>query len=1681
MNTKGINCLVRRMAMVAFVAFVASMSVSAQSWVDVTSKIISNSDFSSGNANGWQVNVPSAQNAGYQGALYSNREVWISGFIESWHESWLGGLGDGFIKQTNMLQPGRYRLSADCISSNQGNSFVNAEGVYLYARNSKGELSTTQVYTANNKPQHFTLEFTVKSADKYELGMLLEGATANWVAADNFTIEMNAIDIVQLKGIELTEHDVELYISESTTLHVKYSPSNTSFQTCTFWSEDSNIASVDADGTVTAQGAGETVIYAESKDGEQVDVCTVTVKLPAVHADAIVINEIQSSNVDMFLDPSMNYGSWIEIYNPTDKASGLGGLYISDDPADLKKYKIRDNFGSVPAHGYRNIWFDHYGIWSTGELKQVDTKLNYDGGTIIISDGVNIIAQQSYPQGIMRGSYARTTDGGSTWALSGTPTPEGSNRGMTFAETQLAVPVVSADGKILNGGSTTFTVTIPAGATLRYTTDGTAPTESSAISMDGRFTVNGSAVYRFRLFQNGFLPSDVVTRSFIPYQRDLPIISITTDDENLYSTERGLFQRGPNGRPGNGQDSNCNWNMEWDRPVNFEYFDENGAVVLNQEVDMSMCGGWSRANSPHSFKLKAAKYYGGKNSLDYQFFEGKPYLKHKVLQIRNGGSGDRLKDASLQEMMRRSGLYIDTQAWKPVEVYINGTYYAELNMREPNNKHFGYANYGIDTDFMDQFEMSPDSGYVQMAGTKDSFDQLIELSYDASDPVTYKAISELLDIDEYINYMAVELYIGNWDWPQNNVKAFRDQNNGKFHFVVYDLDGAFSADINTFFNKKYYTFDKLRGEDALGNSLWGQRIWQEIEVVTLFENLLENDDFRKRFIDAFCIIGGTVFDYDYAYSVAEEMNNSMSSNTSAWNLANNFNGRQSSKANEIRNDSRFRLNGASPQQVSLSSNADGAEILVNGMVVPMGKFSGKLFSPITLTAATPAGYKFCGWKLTSGNASTGEGTKYNIFDKGTTWTYDDNDVSLDGTAWKTNVFSKQGASPIGYDTNNSKTLSTHTNERLQTYYFSKSFNIDKAVGADDVFTLDYTVDDGMVVYVNGEEAGRYNMPAGEISFYTNGGWAQSNPDNGTMTLPAGLFKMGENIIAVEVHNFFNPTSSTDIYWNASLSQTKFAASDNSEYYSTDAEFTLPSSGDFGFVAEYKKLTSSEAEELGHRPVKVNEISANNDMYVNDQFKKDDWIELYNTTDRAIDVAGMYISDDEAQPQKFQIPSNDIQNTIIEPHSHLVLWASKRSNTGEQIHTNFKLSNVDGSLVVLTSEDGEWNDRLAYSMHGAKETVGLYPDGGVSVYHMDRPTIGAANTLTSYAQYLYNNIPEVGSPVFVLNLSEGWNWISHPLERNINPGELGAFTNRILSQTDEAVCTPSGWEGKLTSLEPGLGYKVLMNASDEKQYEEAMFNEANTIQLHKGWNWIGYPLLGNQNMTSAFSKFKASEGDQIIGQEGFATYENGTWSGSLEVLSTGTGYIYKSADTKSLQFTSADASASAKARFHAQPLSAWTANATAYPNVMGIVAKVVAEGADAESGAYSVGAFSEDGECRGTGKYIDGKLFITIYGEGDEKIVFRAADASTGIVYEVSEIASFAEEVKGSRVAPFALHIGQPTDIASMKNSSAFDHIEYYSMNGQYVGNNKNSLSKGIYVAKISLNDGGVISKKIIVR
>ena len=87
-------------------------------------------------------------------------------------------------------------------------------------------------------------------------------------------------------------------------------------------------------------------------------------------------------------------------------------------------------------------------------------------------------------------------------------------------------------------------------------------------------------------------------------------------------------------------------------------------------------------------------------------------------------------------------------------------------------------------------------------------------------------------------------------------------------------------------------------------------------------------------------------------------------------------------------------------------------------------------------------------------------------------------------------------------------------------------------------------------------------------------------------------------------------------------------------------------------AVYEPVTGEGAAYApGASPVRINEVSAGNDIYINDYFKKSDWLELYNATDDDIDVAGMFLSDNRSKLQKYRITAPEGVSTIIPAHGY----------------------------------------------------------------------------------------------------------------------------------------------------------------------------------------------------------------------------------------------------------------------------------------------------------------------------------------------------------------------------------------------------------------------------------------------
>ena len=1042
----------------------------------------------------------------------------------------------------------------------------------------------------------------------------------------------------------------------------------------------------------------------------------------------LVINEVMASNTGEVMSPAINFDSWIEVYNPGEATVNLGGMYLSVDPSNPLAWQMPSNMGSVPAKGFKVIWLGSNDIKSN----QAPFKLDCDGGTIVLSDkNGEVITKQNYPEAMSRTAYARKTDGGDEWGWTAIPTPEATNTTAVFAKERLKAPVVD-QGSQLFKTSISIKVDIPEGTTLRYTTDGSVPTAKSAESKSGSFTVSQTRSYVFRLFQDGYLPSVPVTRSYIKTDDNytIPIISIVGDKRYFTDPKIGIDcdGDGTNGKTGNGQDQPKNYNCDWDRPVNFSYLSPDGQMLFNQDVNIAVSGGWTRSIYPRSMKLKSNKIFDGQNRFDFSFFPQKPYTRNKQLVLRNGGndrwvSNARFLDAALETIIQRSGIDLDCQSYVPIIEYVNGELRGVLNLREPNNDKYAYANFGYDDEELDAFENNEFKN-----GNDEAFKRLCQLSVDVNGPGVYEEIRTLLDVDEFANYMAAEFYLGNDDWPDNNIKAYRSTIDGRFRFVSFDLDYAFNPWGRT-----------------ISSSLrdYGPNAPEKpVNTVILFLNLLKHDGFRKQFIDTFCLMGGSVFEVQRAYSIVDELvahvkpmtdlmqqkglRDGHNTENSANKIKQELNGRLSRLIASLQQASAMKLSGVKKHNVQLAADIEGANVYINGLQVPYAYFNGQLFAPVKIEAKAPVGYTFAGWKqkATATNQIVKLNDTWKYYDKGaapSNWTA----TSFNDNGWAS------GQAPLGYGMTGVKTTVSYgpnVSSKYPTTYFRKTIKLESTPTRSDIFLLNYQIDDGFVVYVNGREAGRFQMPSGNITFNSfASSYAGDEPLTGTIEISSSLFKSGDNVIAVEIHN--NKADSRDIFWAAEVFTTM--GSTSGDFVSTDPVINLSSSDNtVSLIACFTPISDAEKAAQGQTPVRINEVSAQNGIYVNEQFKRNDWLELYNTTGNPIDVEGMYLTNSPKNPKKYKITKGDSQaGTIIPAHGYLVIWCDGLE-TVSQLHANFKLDNNKGDLV-LTAADESWSDQFTYTRHNGDQTVGRYPDGAAEVFMMNIPTIEKANIKTSY--------------------------------------------------------------------------------------------------------------------------------------------------------------------------------------------------------------------------------------------------------------------------------------------------------------------------------------------------------------
>jgi len=171
---------------------------------------------------------------------------------------------------------------------------------------------------------------------------------------------------------------------------------------------------------------------------------------------------------------------------------------------------------------------------------------------------------------------------------------------------------------------------------------------------------------------------------------------------------------------------------------------------------------------------------------------------------------------------------------------------------------------------------------------------------------------------------------------------------------------------------------------------------------------------------------------------------------------------------------------------------------------------------------------------------------------------------------------------------------------------------------------------------------------------------------------------------------------------------------------------VPDGGDTWQILE--RVSAGAPNQADSLPVEgrlvVNEILASNDACcVDENGEYDDWFELYNDGDGPINLAGIYLSDDAAEPLKHRIPLD--AGLALAPGAFAVVWCDNQPAQGP-LHAAFALSG-SGEEVVVTAADGETLlDSVTFPAQVTDRSLGRLPDGGSTWQTFAAPTPGATN-------------------------------------------------------------------------------------------------------------------------------------------------------------------------------------------------------------------------------------------------------------------------------------------------------------------------------------------------------------------
>ncbi len=448
--------------------------------------------------------------------------------------------------------------------------------------------------------------------------------------------------------------------------------------------------------------------------------------------------------------------------------------------------------------------------------------------------------------------------------------------------------------------------------TIYYTSDGSIPQAGAAGTKvyEGPLPVllqNGTTAcsYQFYcVFEDGE-ETDIFRRDFILDKQGESrfttqyIVSITGDEEALFGDEEGIFVRGR--QFDEYMEANpdvdvlsatipANYLSDAEVGVHAAIFLPDGTQVINQNCGLKIYGNVTRVKNQKSFRLIARKDYDVVNEFSYPLLpnllteEGKVAVDaFQRLSFHNAGNDNGyafIRTELVGELARRAG-FPDVLVAESAVVFINGRYQGVYWLNNTFDDRYFQEKYGEYTGEFVVCEGSVSTMDVSNAETEqerqcveeyNAFCKWAETA-DLNREENWKRVTDTIDVENFARYMAIEYYVGNVDWPHNNVKVYRYQSeskeaytpgtafDGKYRYLLYDTDYGMGLQFLGWFGNN--------AQDRILNDLCNSN-----EYTGLFRGLLQREDFRNLFINEVLTLMNTSFARPSVEEVLGELNNS---------------------------------------------------------------------------------------------------------------------------------------------------------------------------------------------------------------------------------------------------------------------------------------------------------------------------------------------------------------------------------------------------------------------------------------------------------------------------------------------------------------------------------------------------------------------------------------------------------------------------------------------------------------------------------------------------------------------------------------------------------------------------------------------------------------------------------------